>query len=587
MKRSLNLFVVIIFLFVSSCADIAHHTRQPASRHQTIFGPEWTFTNNDLYEAWAESAESGLVNTPVNEAARDKLAEKIMSRCKNCEMTIEFDTREEVKFQRIHVSSNFFIDVTVDPAVVEVKTSPLTALEFSERGKFIQEAIFDSAREIGIVPNVNAGGGHIHIDVARAFDGDVLHFKNFLADMINNSFLFQGIFGADPSNAPTYFDLTEKQQEAFKNILIEVEKNPDQWSVQKLAETIEKDVYYATPANWVPPQKYQNINLTRVGRKEAATVEIRAFHAQSSSEHFALLTEMLDRRIEWTKKQKIVKINEVNISNHTDGLWRFLYEINMNFQDFLPFIEEKQWPAPKTVWETVKAQQGAKEALKYMNDFYQKLDNYPSSFIDLMGRDVDMQSLEEWLPTWKMAVERNVGNKNWTAQNISNVFEGPMMKNQPEKLAAAWIFLYERTYRKTKVLLANFLPLFFNEWGGWDSPFFCNMIDVATGPDAKAHIQSMTMIFSKVPANSEAYWKSLESYLRTDDKSFTLTDERIPWEAIKQKKFLDNPRSQKILRHLYDSNNLQISEKMKNIVIGSKKVEACNDMILHFFMNTR
>ena len=93
------------------------------------------------------------------------------------------------------------------------------------------------------------------------------------------------------------------------------------------------DVYYRNPADWGPPEKYQNINLTRVPLKEDATVEIRGLKAQASAENFVMLTEMFDRRIESLKGMEPIALDwkKVDDGDLITRLWIYSHEVDMDF----------------------------------------------------------------------------------------------------------------------------------------------------------------------------------------------------------------------------------------------------------------
>jgi len=423
-----NLFkFVVVSLLIVSCAHVAKPGRYIASKGESpFFGPEWTFTNSKLEEA-GRKAGSNIVNTPENEAARDELAQKIMKACDNCVME-SFADKYGADMHRIYVDNNkWFIDVTVDPWVVEVKTSPLTAEQFKSQGEFIQRVVFDSAKEIAITPSVRSGGGHIHIDLERAFEGDVMHFKNFLVDLTNNSFLNRGTFGDDMWNAPTLAELTKQQQEAFKSIIADVEANPKKWTIKKLARKIETEVYTANPADWSPSHKYQNINLTRVGLKSDATVEIRGFHAQKDATHFVAVTELLDKRIEWIKAQKNIAFDPqlafetVNGKTITNRLWKYSFEAGVEFERLKKYSMTSLKginPDVKIVWPLVEEKLGKEEGLKYMIKLYGEDFSYSRDFIKklkTMTDDPDMKVVK---------VAKFILLKNQTSGNCLDLLRG-------------------------------------------------------------------------------------------------------------------------------------------------------------------
>jgi len=424
--KNLIKFVVLSFLILS-CAHVTKPGRYIASKGESpFFGPEWTFTNSVLEEA-GRKAGSNIVNTPENEAARDELAQKIMKACDNCVIE-SFADKYGADMHRIYVDDNkWFIDVTVDPWVVEVKTSPLTAEQFKSQGDFIQRVVFDSAKEIGITPSVRSGGGHIHIDLERAFEGDVMHFKNFLVDMTNNSFLNRGTFGDDQWNAPTLAELTKKQQQAFQRIIDDVNANPKKWTIKKLAKKVESEVYTANPADWNPTHKYQNLNLTRVGLKSDATVEIRGFHAQKDATHFVAITELLDKRIEWIKTQKNIAFEPklafeaVSSKMITNRLWKYSFEAGVEFDRLKSYSMTSLRgldPEVKMVWPLVEAKLGREEGLKYMINLYGEDYSYPRDFVK------SLKSMSQDLDPEVAKVAKFVLVKNQSSGNCLDLLRG-------------------------------------------------------------------------------------------------------------------------------------------------------------------
>ncbi|GAB4014953.1 MAG: hypothetical protein Fur0010_13520 [Bdellovibrio sp.] len=319
-------------------------------------------------------AGSNIVNTPANEAARDELARKIIANCDQCRLETLVD-KYGAEMHRIHVRRKYFIDVTVDPWVVEVKTSPLTSLQFKNESGFIQKVVFDSAKEIGIKPSELAGGGHIHFDLERAFKGDVKHFRNFLVDSAHNSFLHRGVFGNDSSNAPTFAEMNRRQRSAFKKLIAEIDANPKKFTINKITKRMTEEVYYRNPRNWSPPEKYQNINLTRVPLKEDATVEIRGLNAQKSMEHFVMLTEMFERRIESLKGLPPIPLDFklVDDGDLITRLWIYSHEVGIEFEKMksftIPFLQQFK-PDGAKVEAYLRAKYPEEVALQMIDNFH-------------------------------------------------------------------------------------------------------------------------------------------------------------------------------------------------------------------------
>lgn len=94
--------------------------------------------------------------------------------------------------------------VVSDLGVAEVRMGPMTASDFRKYASNIQDAIFESAANVGMFPQLYLGGGHINVDVHYFAPKPPVLLRNFLVDRINHSEMALGIMNYDTNNSASY-----------------------------------------------------------------------------------------------------------------------------------------------------------------------------------------------------------------------------------------------------------------------------------------------------------------------------------------------------------------------------------------------
>jgi hypothetical protein len=282
--KQLLSFASVGFCLLISGAAIAERT----------YGPEFTFTNNQMIDA---QPGSHVTNNPMTVYFKKRLAQAILERCPDCVKKTGAD-RYGNKVYRIIYTDGFYFEVTTDPGVVEVKMKPLTVTEIASaryKGR-IQNDLFDIAASLGMIPG-RVGGGHIHMGLQTSVGSDLLLMRNLLVDFANHPELALGILHNDMRNAPPISRLPIEQQNAFKKIIAEVDSGEIQTLVELAARVTE--FVYGGPDF----QKKQALNLDRVTQplwlKFERTIEFRAIRALASAEEFVMIVRLLDARMEY------------------------------------------------------------------------------------------------------------------------------------------------------------------------------------------------------------------------------------------------------------------------------------------------
>jgi hypothetical protein len=291
MKTFMTLFTLLSTLLFS----------QLALAEDVTFGAEFTFTSNTILNAARK--KSGIVNIDEAVAAQKAFLAEVLKVCDGChEVTLE--NSYGVETHKIIYPDGWYFVIATDPAVVEVQTKPTTAAELQNIRARIQSDIFDAAKKVGVVPHETVGGGHIHFDYTSSVEGNVLKLRNLLVDFANHPELAQGIWNNDQNNSPPIASLPGTRRQAFEEI-IELVDHRKIRSVNTLIKEMSARVYDYNVKNWHPPQKYQAININRVGSKHfdisEQTIEVRSIRAQKSAAEFLAVVRVLEGRIELNK----------------------------------------------------------------------------------------------------------------------------------------------------------------------------------------------------------------------------------------------------------------------------------------------
>jgi hypothetical protein len=212
----------------------------------------------------------------------------------------------------------------VDPGVVEVQMSPMTWTQFAHYSSDIQDAIFASASNVGYFPPLFTGGGHINIGAQVLTRHSLLLFRNLLADLINHSELFMGIFGYDTNNALPFPLLTEEVKErvlgAFENF------DRGHIGLAKMILTINSaqksscDPYNGLWDASCPRDKATGFSLGNIeGRK--GRLELRGVRPQASMDVWVRQIRLLAKRIEYLRRKRVPIAIKPIVRINADAEW--------------------------------------------------------------------------------------------------------------------------------------------------------------------------------------------------------------------------------------------------------------------------
>ncbi len=329
-----NKFVIFALLFIfAACSTFSE--RRPANLDsEYTYGAELTFTNSEILES-QRALRSGTINSDMSERYQKLLIDKILENCLDCSVEKHID-KYGLEYGRILYPDGWYFNVTLDPAVVEVTAKPIPDSKLQEYTKRLDRDLYANARELGLRPSRNTGGGHIHFGAQSFFEGNPEYFRDFMVDMYNHGELAEGIFADDHYNSPPIKAHPKAQRDAFIRTIEAFDNDPED-SIIGLGLKIREGTYDYQVANWGPTEKYQAINIERmvVEGFEASeeTIEVRSIRPQQNGEQFALIANLFKKRMEYLKRQR--KQGSVLKLNHVTGM-----TVEQKFQSFIRFITE-------------------------------------------------------------------------------------------------------------------------------------------------------------------------------------------------------------------------------------------------------
>lgn len=318
-----------------------------------LFGPEFTFTNADLFKDFIKYKTNPTffydkLKTPSSKAALKEWKNELKILCKTTKDCRVKRTKDKhgVAYRVIY-NDGFWFQISLDEAVIEVQSKPETLDNFEKLKNRINNDIFSLAEKLNLKPDWSAGGGHLNMGLASAFEKNPILFRNWLVDIANNPELFWGILGKDTSNAPTLTDLGEERIRAFYKIIQEFDQNPT--DIMRLASRIKNEVYTFNPAGW-NEKHYQNINLNSIIYtilEELQRVEIRAVRPQENFDVFLLQIRLLTRRLEYLKTLTdrlpldVPTVRNESFVHLMKKFYIYLYEMGERFETYSPLIKER------------------------------------------------------------------------------------------------------------------------------------------------------------------------------------------------------------------------------------------------------
>lgn len=242
-----------------------------ASIWRPTWGPEITFTRPDVANAdhgatgiwpWSEQNQAALEEF----FAFAKKAAKGRADIRRVRY-LEKEDRWGFDVVRVEYADGWSYDVTLDPYCLEVKPHHFTLADLKNKYQTrIREDIYEWMAGIGMKPDRMVGGGHLHAGAESTFEGNVLFFRNWLADRANHGEMASGVMECDDSNCAPFFKMSRGQREKFR-LLLERADRGEFTKVRRLASAFVAEVLFdGQPATGrrIMDNKYWQDNVMRM-----------------------------------------------------------------------------------------------------------------------------------------------------------------------------------------------------------------------------------------------------------------------------------------------------------------------------------
>lgn len=218
--------------------------------------------------------------------------------------------------------------------------------EMREKMDFYQKEIYQLAKSVELRPPKRDGiwnGGHLHIDLKTAFDKDPQKFKNFVLDFWSHGELARGILAEDPLNASPI--QTQRQLKQIRNLVIYLDSLTQDGKSLGPGEI--RKIYKKFPRIF-NKLSFLGLNSSALNLKPSlGTLEIRALRSQKNAKALALITELLDRRIQYTNSHPRDAVstdfirNDWTDSEKIKNFQSYVEESGLNFDEFRELVPKK------------------------------------------------------------------------------------------------------------------------------------------------------------------------------------------------------------------------------------------------------
>jgi hypothetical protein len=234
----------------------------------------------------------------------------------------------------------------------------------------MKEDIFGLAREHGLFPHPDKGGGHIHVDGASVFGPggeDTLLFRNYMTDSFNSDRTLR-IFESR-RHGPAFGHLPPQAKSRMKQLLDSFDAGkelPTEWQeirrappVVTFSRAIEQEVYgYRTrterlldhldpsgiPADEILDRIYTqsvrfNFDQTPDNRGITGTFEHRGLPAQRDPTDFLLELELIEERFKFLK----AKGGRIPLRSDLRGFEEWVKEMGLDPAKYRRLVEAGEW----------------------------------------------------------------------------------------------------------------------------------------------------------------------------------------------------------------------------------------------------
>lgn len=295
MNKIIPCFILVQFYLLSV---LAQNVLIPT---EIKYGPEWTFTLRRTGPIDSLDA----MDLSANKRKIWQQFKKLCNKTSKCTVTDQVYTENfKVAFE-----NGLVIEVTNDPGVIEVKSTPNSLSEITQLRSFIQKNIFDQFKEIRMMPHEREGAGHTNIDL-NYFQDKPLLLYNFIVDFYNHPGVgvVLSSLSANKSDA-RYIDQMEETLwdfdhvfnfhfKTFKSDVAELQRKLlSQKSKVKTSDVI-------SVFNKILNAKYVALGIRDVGGKNMSSksrLEFRALRPQANALEYQLVLEIIEARINHLK----------------------------------------------------------------------------------------------------------------------------------------------------------------------------------------------------------------------------------------------------------------------------------------------
>ncbi|OHE20558.1 MAG: hypothetical protein A2540_03575 [Sulfurimonas sp. RIFOXYD2_FULL_37_8] len=270
--------------------------------------------------------------------------------------------------------------------------------EFEHFAPTLQKDLFENAKNLGLLPDPEYGGGHIHIGLESAFENDDLLFRNFMVDFFNHPEIASGIWKEDLLNAPHLTKLPNEKINRFIE-LVETFDN-GKLNLWDLLWAITNEVYDVNlaPKSWsedASPDKYQAFNIRRIVgsfAKEEKTAEIRCSKAQNDAFEFLAQIKLLQNRINYLRQLghpiRPVILKNLSPQQKVDNYFDYITESGGNWRMYKELLHsEYKHLTPEharngTLWKNEMLKKLAQTNIEW-TEIYRELKG-----VDIISEDV-------------------------------------------------------------------------------------------------------------------------------------------------------------------------------------------------------
>lgn len=295
MKISLSLLCLLLW----ASASLA----KPAT-----IGPELAFTNAETAAAWNARYNANVPDYQTPTATGElvqaqRLGTEIIKNCAGCRVR-RYKGKFGLETSHIDFPNGFWVEISVDPGIVELQTPPLTPERYVELTPFIEETIYGAASRLNMsyVPT----DGHLNFGVRATFE-TVKGLAAFMLDQINHPELGLGVLGQDIENGPPLAIEELDQLKKFFAVMDDV-KSGKVFTLTDFASRINEGVYYRSMEllTATAGAHYQGVSIKRLNNYLFPTydqpLEIRWAAGQPTFRRVMLMYEFYLKRIEYLQR---------------------------------------------------------------------------------------------------------------------------------------------------------------------------------------------------------------------------------------------------------------------------------------------